>query len=60
MATTSEMNDNQLCEELIDWCRVARNEGGLRGKEREHLQSICKEINQRGLLKKSELSTSES
>jgi hypothetical protein len=46
-----EMTDDQLCLELMDWCRIGRNEGGLHGEERKHFQNICKEISDRHLLK---------
>jgi hypothetical protein len=57
MATTQvkEMTDNQLCWELMDWCRISRNEGGLHGEERKHFQAICKEVSDRKLLKYTEL-----
>jgi hypothetical protein len=57
MVTTQikEMTDDQLCEELMNWCRISRNEGNLYGEERKYFQDICKEISDRKLLKFTEL-----
>ena len=50
-----ELSDDQLLQELMDWFRIGRNEGGLKGAERKFFQNVCDEIVRRGLLKDSEL-----
>jgi hypothetical protein len=46
----SEMDDDRLLEELVIWVRISRNEGGLKGSERENFRAIVKEIRNRKLL----------
>lgn len=51
----SEMSDDKLCEELMDWIRIGRNENGLKEPDREHFRAICSEISKRGLLNRTKL-----
>ena len=55
MKKISEMDDGLLLEEMMDWFRISRNQGGLEGAERSYFQGLCKEIGQRGLLNKDKL-----
>lgn len=47
-----DLNDDQLLMEMMDWIRISRNEGGLKGDDREHFKSVVKEINKRNLMVK--------
>jgi len=55
MKKVKDMKDDELCEDLMEWFRIGRNEGMLKGEERRYFQEICKEIKSRGLLKRKNL-----
>ena len=49
------MSDDLLLGDLMDWVRISRNEGGLRGEDRLYFKALIKEINKRKLFKPKEL-----
>ena len=51
----SEMSDDKLCEELMAWARISRNENGLKETDRKHFRADSSEIGKRGLLDRKKL-----
>jgi hypothetical protein len=51
MNDVTKQSNDALLQEVMDWIRIGRNEGGLSGDERKHFQKVCKEVGKRKLLK---------
>jgi hypothetical protein len=47
----ADQNDDSLLDELIYWVKVGRNEGDLKGEEKEYFKEVCTEVKKRKLLK---------
>lgn len=50
-----DLTDDTLLFEMMDWFRISRNTGGLKGDQRKYFQEVCKECKRRGLLNEKEL-----
>jgi hypothetical protein len=50
MKEIKEMTNEELCDDLIYWVRVSRNEDGLKGDERKRFKKLVGEIKKRKLL----------